>query len=311
MAITEDRIKKQLKSTLERTGIPALGEKYSGKVRDCYSRGSVRFLVSTDRLSAFDVVLTTIPYKGQVLNQTSLFWFKNTQDIVQNHVLGVPDPNVMAVKSCDMYPLEFVVRGYLTGSAWRDYQKGKPVSGVELPAGMKKNQKLKEPIITPSTKESAGHDVPMSKEEIVKRGIVSKEEYGKLEDYAIRIFKRGQDVCEKKGLILVDTKYEFGKIGDEIVIADELHTPDSSRYWALGSEEQETPEMLDKEYFRGWLIERGYMGDGKPPEIPDSVRVEFAKRYLRLCEMLGVKIVDETATQERITKNLRKAGYLD
>lgn len=311
--ISEAKMRKMLKSTLGGTDIAGLGEKYSGKVRDCYSGGALRFLVSSDRLSAFDVILTTIPYKGQVLTSMSEFWFNQTRDLVKNHLVSVPDPNVMAARTCEMYPLEFVVRGYLAGSAWRDYQKGKPISGVELPDGMKKNQRLDEPIITPSTKESVGHDRPMSREEIIRSGIVGKEEYGKLEGYAFAVFERGQSVCKKSDLVLVDAKYEFGRLGDEILLADELHTPDSSRYWVRSTYEAGgEPEMLDKEYFRGWLMEKGYMGEGKPPEILDAVRVEFAKRYVRVCGMLveGFKPAEEPPTQERIIRNLRKAGYL-
>jgi len=311
--ITEEKMQEQLKNTLGGTDIKGLGEKYSGKVRDCYSSGGLRFLVSSDRLSAFDVVLTTIPYKGQVLTSMSEFWFNQTKGIVKNHLVGVPDPNIMVARTCQMYPLEFVVRGYLAGSAWRDYQKGTPVSGVVLPKGMKKNQQLDEPIITPSTKESAGHDRPMSKEDIIKSKIVGKSEYEELEGYALAVFERGQSVCKKRDLVLVDTKYEFGRLEDEIILADELHTPDSSRYWVRSTyAEGHEPEMLDKEYFRGWLMEKGYMGDGKPPEIPDAVRVEFAKRYLRVCGMLvdGFKPAEEPPTQERMLRNLKKAGYL-
>ena len=287
--ISEAAIKKQMKNTLAETNLAQLGERYKGKVRDSYTKGGTRVMITTDRISAFDRVLGTIPFKGQVLNQLAAFWFDKTKDIVPNTVVSVPDPNVMLVKECKIYPVEMVVRGYLAGSAWRDYKAGKLISGIKLPKGMEKNQKLAKPIITPSTKAVSGHDQPISREEIIKRKIVPKDIYGQIEKAALALFRRGTEITAKQGLILVDTKYEFGELNGRIVLADEIHTPDSSRFWYASEYKKrfdagKEQKMLDKEYLRIWLMEHGFMGDGEIPKIPEEVIIGVATRYIKAYE---------------------------
>ena len=291
----------QLPHTVSQIDFPRLADKYSGKVRDCYRLGERRILVTSDRLSAFDRILTTIPFKGMLLNGMASYWFNATKHIVQNHVLAEPHPNVLVTQEVEILPIEVVVRGYLTGSAWRDYEAGNPVSGIQLSKGMKKHQRFDAPIITPSTKAPSGtHDLPISGEEIVASGLLSRKEWEQLSDIAFALFRFGTETAAKRDLILVDTKYEFGwKKGRggarELVLADEIHTQDSSRYWIAGSyasrfASAEDPEMLDKEYFRRWLIERGYMGEGTPPVIPDTVRIDLALRYAEAFERLTGKV---------------------
>jgi len=309
--ITDAEIKKQIGNTLKETNLPF--KKYAGKVRDNYDLNGKRLIVTTDRISAFDVVLDTIPFKGQVLNQTSAFWFGNLG--VKNHLLEVPDPNAMIVKKCNPIPIEVVIRAYLTGSAWRDYEKGNPVSGINLPSGMRRNDKLKEPILTPSTKAETGHDVGISGEEIVEKGIVDRKDFEKIKKTALEIFKKGSHFAEKKGLLLVDTKYEFGFLDNEFILIDEVHTPDSSRFWTKESYllNQQRPHMLDKEYLRSWLISKGYMGDGNAPAIPEEIKLGLAGRYILLYEMLTeqkFKTETEMPIYERLKMNLRKKGYL-
>jgi len=253
-------IKRQLEYTLKETKFPSLGKLYRGKVRDNYIQENIRIIIATDRLSAFDRVITTIPFKGQMLNQVSSFWFEKTKDLVKNHIIEVPDPNVSVVHQCQTLPIEIIVRAYLTGTAWRNYLKGESTSGILIPKGMRKNQKLNEILITPSTKAETGHDIYISKEFIIKEKMVSREIYDQMEDAAIRLFQFGQNYCNKNGLILVDTKYEFGIKDDELIVIDEIHTQDSSRFWILDSyddkfENDEEPDILDKEIFRGWLME--------------------------------------------------------
>jgi len=307
-------IRQQLQYTLGSTDFH-LGEKYSGKVRDRYSKGDRLILVTTDRISAFDKILTTIPFKGQVLNQISAFWFDQTKDIVKNHVISVPDSNVMIGKKLKILPVECVIRGYLTGSAWRDYQKGLLVSGIALPPGMKKDQKFETPLFTPSTKEESGkHDLPISEADIVKKGIMSAELLARVKKAALAVFKRGQDVARKNGMILVDTKYEFGlDERGELHLADELHTPDSSRYWYADTYEDrfskgEDQRMLDKEGLRQWLIrEKNFMGDGPIPIIPDEIRISVAQTYIRAYEEITGKAFKAEVgdVAERIRRNLK------
>lgn len=269
------------------------GPKQSGKVRDMYAREDVRALIATDRVSAFDVVLGAIPYKGQVLNQLSQWWFGHVQDIVANHMLDVPDPNVMIVREADVLPVEIIVRGYITGvtstSLWTLYAAGerKPY-GIELPDGLQKNDKLPAPIITPTTKATGGaHDERLTRDEIIGRGIVEQSLYERVEAAAIAIFTRGQEVAEKAGLILVDTKYEFGLIDGQLVVVDEIHTPDSSRYWVLDTYGQEAePENFDKEYLRKWFVAQGYKGDGEAPVMPEDFVAQVAARYISAYERL-------------------------
>ena len=279
---------------------PALGNKIAGKVRDSYVLGNKRILVTSDRLSAFDKILTTIPFKGQVLNAMALYWFEATKHIIDNHLIDAPHPNILVGTEVEIIPIEIVVRGYLAGSAWRDYQQQRPVSGVVLPEGLKKSQKFAEPILTPSTKAQQGeHDEPISEEEILSRGLVSQALWSEISEKAQKLFAFGSQEAAKRGLILVDTKYEMGLRTEAdgsktLVLADEIHTADSSRYWLAESyqqrfEAEQDPEMLDKEFVRRWLISEGYMGDGTPPKFTDEFRVETARRYIEVCEMITGK----------------------
>ena len=316
--ISKEDLQEQIPLSLDKTEFSSLGERYEGKVRDTYTTGDQVTLITSDRVSAFDRVLTTIPFKGQVLNQMAAFWFNATKDIVPNHVIDVPDPNVIVAKKVDILPIEIVIRGYLTGSAWRDYSSGKPVSGISLPSGMKMNQKFEKPLFTPSTKATEGHDMPISKEEIIAQGIIQKEMMEKIEEVAMKLFSRGTSICAKQGLILVDTKYEFGLLGDELVVADEMHTPDSSRFWyadtydslfAAGKDQR----MIDKEYLRQWLInEKNFMGDGEIPEIPSDIKIEFASRYIKVFEEITGETFSGSVGNvlERIEANLKSKGYL-
>lgn len=258
-------------------------------------------MVVTDRISAFDVVLPEpIPYKGQVLNQIAASFLKATADIVPNWVLAVPDPNVTIGRICDPFKVEMVIRGYLAGHAAREYKSGKrTVCGVTLPEGLKENDKLPEPIITPTTKAAVGHDEDISREDILAKGIVSEKDYIKLEQYTRALYKRGTEMAAKRGLILVDTKYEFGKVGDEIYLIDEIHTPDSSRYfYKEGYEERqqnsEPQKQLSKEFVRQWLIENGFQGkDGQqvPVMTPEKV-TSISERYIELYQqIIGEKFV--------------------
>jgi phosphoribosylaminoimidazole-succinocarboxamide synthase len=321
--IGDEVIRKQLSNTLEKTDFLELGSKYEGKVRDNYTREDKRFIITTDRISAFDRVLGTIPFKGQTLNQMASFWFDKTKYIVSNHMIDSPDPNVMVVKECKSIPVEMVVRGYITGvtktSAWYNYSQGvRNFCGVQLPEGLKKDQKFDAPILTPTTKAEHGeHDVSISPEEIISRGILSKEMFEQLKEISFKLFDFGVQLARKNGLILVDTKYEFGLRGDEIVLMDEIHTPDSSRFWFADTyqelfEKGEEQRKLDKEYVRTWLAEQGFRGDGNPPKLTDEVRAEAAKRYIRAFEIItGEKFtVMEKPVIERIKENLKAKGYL-
>lgn len=309
-------LQENLNNTLPETNFPKLGQLYRGKVRDNYiqKEKNRRVIIATDRLSAFDRVITTIPFKGQLLSQMSNFWFEKTKKIAPNHIIEIPDPNVTIVKECSPFPIEMVIRGYITGSAWRDYQKGKAISGIQLPQGLKKNQKLEQPIITPSTKAEKGlHDEPISREEILNKNLVDKDIYAQVEEYVYKIFEFGQKYCAKNNLILVDTKYEFGITADnEVILIDEIHTPDSSRFWILNTYQDkyskgEEPDILDKEFFRTWLINHGFSGDGEIPKIPDDVRVELGQRYIESYEInTGSKFKPITGNiVERIKKNLK------
>ena len=257
-----------------------------GKVRDVVDLGQELLITTTDRISAFDSVLATVPCKGEVLNTLSLFWFASSADIVPHHVLEEVSPRTVRAAKCAVLPFELVVRGYLTGSAWRDYQAGKAISGVRLAPGMRFNQKFESPLITPSTKEGPGtHDRPVSREEILASGKVDPQVWEKVERAARALFQRGTEIAARRGLILVDTKYEFGLRGSTLMLVDEVHTPDSSRFWYSDTWEKlfrsgEPQRELDKEYLRQWLLSRGWKGDGPSPQIPDDVRVEVAWRYI-------------------------------
>ena len=311
--LTDAELKAQLPFVLAETHLDFLGHKYEGKVRDNYTRGDVRFLITSDRLSCFDVVVTCVPFKGQVLNELAWNWFKLTGDIVANHVVDVPDPNVMVVQNCEILPVEVVVRAYLTGSAWRDYQEGKAISGIQLPAGLKASQILPGPIITPSTKAPRGsHDEPISEAEILSRGLVEKKLWQQVRECALALFQRGSDQARKHGLILVDTKYEFGLRGGKLVLADEIHTLDSSRYWIQPSyqerfEKGEAPQMLDKEPTRQWLLSQGYKGSGVVPTFTDEHRAQIARHYTDSFEKIsGLKFQGQVGQiHDRIERNLR------
>ncbi len=292
---------------------------YKGKVRDVYSVGNETLvMIVSDRISAFDVVLPKgIPYKGQVLNQIAAKFLKAVEDIVPNWVISVPDPMVTIGLLCEPFKVEMVIRGYLSGHAWREYKAGKRVlCGVAMPDGMKENDKFPEPLITPTTKASVGHDEDISKEEIIKQGIVSKEDYEQLEKYTRAVFQRGTEIADKMGLILVDTKYEFGKKDGKIYLIDEIHTPDSSRYfykegYAQRQQKNEAQKQLSKEFVREWLMENGFQGkDGqKIPEMTDAVIASISERYIELYEkIVGEKFVksDVNDVLGRVEQNINK-----
>jgi phosphoribosylaminoimidazole-succinocarboxamide synthase len=311
---------KQLPFTLRGTDFPALGERYVGKVRDVYRQGDRLTLITSDRLSAFDQVLTTIPFKGEVLNRLAQFWFDKTRDVVKNHVLDMPDPNVTVARRCDALPVEVIIRGYITGSLWRDYQKGTHTAyGIPFDEGLKKDQAFAKPIITPSTKAEQGkHDEPISEKEILAKNLVTPKYWAMAVEAAKGLFAEGQQWAKSRGLILVDTKYEFGISGGELYVIDEIHTPDSSRYWIADEYDQhfaagDDQKMLDKENIRQWLIkERGFQGHGTPPQIPDELRVELADKYLAAYERLtGQSLsLDVGDVQSRIAHNLKERKYL-
>lgn len=313
------KLQQQLPFTLNDTDFPTLGDKYRGKVRDTYAKGDRLVLVTTDRLSAFDHILTTLPFKGDLLNTLAHFWFKKTEHIVKNHVLDMPDPCVIVGRKAQPFKIEFVVRAHLTGSLWRDYEAGRDPYALALPPGMKKDQAFEKALLTPSTKAPIGeHDEPLSEGAVVQRGILSARDWARAREAALALFAEGQKQARAQGLILVDTKYEFGLIGDELVVIDELHTPDSSRFWvAEGSEARfergEAQQMLDKENLRQWLItERNFSGQGTPPAIPDDVRVMLAEKYLTAFQRItGADFPLHVGdVRERLTKNLKAAGLL-
>ena len=289
---------------------------YHGKVRDVYTiNDDIMVMVATDRISAFDVILPKgIPFKGQVLNQIAAKFLDATKDICPNWKLATPDPQVTVGLKCEGFRVEMIIRGILTGSAWRDYQKGcREICGVKLPEGMKENQRFPEPIITPTTKADEGHDLNISKEEIIAQGIVSAEDYAVMEDYTRKLFARGQEIAAKQGLILVDTKYEFGKRDGKVYLIDEIHTPDSSRYfYADGYEEKfakgEPQKQLSKEFVRQWLIEHNFMNEpGQTmPEITDEYAESVAERYIELYEHITGEKFDRSTDQSDINARIQK-----
>lgn len=278
---------------------------YKGKVRDVYAFENLLVMVASDRISAFDVVLPrAIPYKGQVLNQIAAHFLTATKEIVPNWLVAVPDPNVSVGLKCETYPVEMVVRGYLAGHAWRTYKAGgRLLCGVTLPEGLKENDKLPQPIITPTTKAHEGHDEDISREEILKQGLVSEAEYVELEKYTLALFASGTEMAAQQGLILVDTKYEFGKVNGQITLIDEIHTPDSSRYfYAEGYAERqaanEPQKQLSKEFVREWLIANGFQGkDGQQvPEMSDEWVTQISERYIELFEKVtGMAFVKDVS----------------
>ena len=313
-----DQIRPFLKTTLDTTDIPGLGSKYVGKVRDVYTQGSQSVLIATDRQSAFDISWTTIPLKGQALNQISAWWFDQVKDIMPTHIIAVPDENAAVVKKLEMLKVEVVVRGYLAGStgtsAWVNYSKGvRRYCGNDLPDGMVKNQRFASgPILTPTTKGET--DELIDREGIIAQGLATAKQWDEISEAAFALFRRGQEIAASRGLILVDTKYEMGY--DEkgvLTIADEVHTPDSSRFWIASSYEQrmkegKEPESLDKEFFRLWLRDQGF-DYGKPkPEITDEVRIMLAQKYISLYEKItgeAFSIPSDSNVSERMKRNLK------
>lgn len=320
--ISTDLFRAQLQRTLDKTDLRAFGRKYEGKVRDNYSRDGKRIIVVTDRISAFDVVLGTIPFKGQVLNQIAAYWFEETKHLAPNHIIAVPDPCVTVARECQTLPVEFVMRGYLTGvtttSIWYAYERGvREYCGHRLPEGMTKHQKLPRPLLTPSTKaEHGGHDESVSRAQIIEQRILDAKTFDEAAALVEALFAFGQQRAAERGLILVDTKYELGRAPDgSLVLIDEIHTPDSSRYWFAADYEPrlakgEDPRALDKEYVRRHLAARGYRGDGPPPPLEDEVRIEAARRYIEAYEIVtGRTFEPDTAEPTaRIARNLAAFG---
>ena len=311
----KDIIKEQLNHTLNQPKFDNLGRHYHGKVRDNYYNNNKIVMITSDRVSAFDCVLGTIPFKGQILSDIAKFWFDKTSDIVPNHYINSIDPQVLLVNEAKPLPVEVIVRRYITGSLWRDYQASKHhVYDLPFRSDLKENERFGEAILTPSTKEEYGkHDQPISKKEIIKQGLVSKEIYELAEEYALKLFARGEEWASQQGLILVDTKYEFGLLDDKLIVIDEIHTPDSSRYWIKDEYEKrfnagEKQLMLDKENIRQWLINKGFSGDGTPPELDDEIRILLSQKYIELYEKLTNKtFVPSTGdVKNRIESNLMK-----
>ncbi len=320
--ISEAEIRKHIGNALTRTDYP-LGVRYQGKVRDTYLENDRLIMIATDRQSAFDRVLASVPFKGQILNQTSAFWFENTKDIMPNHMIDVPDPNVMVCRKVTVFPVEIVVRSYLTGvtstAIWTAYQKGeRSFGGNDLPDGMRKNQKLPGLIITPTTKSE--HDEKISGQEIIGKKLMTKKQWDFVSGKALELFMRGEEIASKNGLILVDTKYEFGyDDAGNIYLADEIHTPDSSRFWikknyAERFSKEDEPENIDKEFLRLWFRDHcDPYKDKILPDAPVELVVELSRRYIRLYEMITgneFRLHEDGNPEQRIRRALEKAGYL-
>ncbi|MBV6395704.1 MAG: Phosphoribosylaminoimidazole-succinocarboxamide synthase [Anaerolineales bacterium] len=317
--ISKEELIKLLPQAFGETNL-LLPNKQTGKVRDWYDLpDGKRLIVTTDRLSAFDRILAKVPYKGQVLNQLSAWWFEQTKDIIPNHLLSVPDPNASIVTTVQPLPIEVIVRGYITGvtttALWYRYSIGeRNIYGYDFPEGLKKNQALPEPIITPTTKGGAtGHDERLTCAEVTEKGLLDEAAWNQVQQAALAIFKRGQEVANKAGLILVDTKYEFGIAPDgSVMLIDEVHTPDSSRYWKADTYEERfnfgsEPENFDKEFVRIAYAEKGYRGDGAVPSMPNELWVAAGVRYITVYEMLTGKTFEagEYPIEERLLKNLK------
>ena len=314
-----DKIKQQLNNTLSEFDLPNFGKKYRGKVRDNFHFEDEICMVTSDRVSAFDCVLGTIPFKGEILTEIANFWFDKTKDIVPNHIISTPDPQVLMVKKANPLPIEIIIRGYITGSLWRDYCEGKGDQyGFPIPVNLKKDQKFDSPIITPTTKEDYGlHDQPISREEIINTNLVDKDIYELAEKYALQLFAAGQSWADNQGLILVDTKYEFGIYNNKLIVIDEIHTPDSSRYWLKEGYQElfdkgEGQRMLDKENIRQWLIEHNFSGEGTPPELSDEIRIKLSEQYMILYNKLTGKIFNESLgnVKSRIIGNLKSKNII-
>lgn len=312
---------KNIPNVVKSVNIRTFGKKHQGKVRDSYELDSKRIIITTDRQSAFDKVLGFILFKGQVLTRISQFWFDATSDIIPNHLISVPDPNVMLVKNCKVIPIEMVVRGYITGvtdtSIWGSYEKGERVIyGIKFPDKLRKNQKLPEPVITPTTKADKGHDERLTEKEIIGRKIVTPKIWKQMKEVALALFARGQKICDKAGIILVDTKYEFGL--DEkrkLILVDEIHTPDSSRYWIKKTYMERfkkglEPESYDKEPLRIWFKQKGYTGKGKIPKMPPEFLAKMSMLYMGIYEKItGQKFIPDLTkdVEQRIKTNLLKS----
>ena len=297
-----------LNDTLTEAFLPELGNVYRGKVRENYILGDKRVLIASDRISAYDVILGRgIPFKGQILSRLATYWFEKTSDIIPNYMLENPDPNVVIGKQGTVYPVEMVIRQYLVGSGWRSYQKTGKVCGITLPVGLKEGDKLPELILTPTTKAAHGHDEEITREEILKQGIVKQKIYEQMEAATIALFERGTKHLETCGITLVDTKYEFADVNGALTLVDEIHTPDSSRFWTEAQKDQ------DKEYLRRWLREEcGFLGDGAIPELPDDVVVELASRYIAMYERITGNTFepDLYPVKQRLVHNMKRAGYI-
>ena len=289
---------------------------YHGKVRDVYFiDNKYLVMVASDRISAFDVILPEgIPYKGQVLNQIATLFLDETKDIVPNWKIATPDPMVTVGRLCKPFPVEMIIRGYLTGSSWRTYKSGKrEICGVEIPEGMKEHQRFEKPIITPTTKAEEGHDEDISREEIIRQGLISEEDYKQIEEITYKLFQRGTEIAAKHGLILVDTKYEFGKIGDQIYLMDEIHTPDSSRYFIADQYEEcfekgLPVKQLSKEFVREWLMANGFQGqEGQQvPEMTPEIVSSISERYIELYEKVTGKKFEKADESDDILKRIEK-----
>ena len=310
----DNYIIEQLNNTLESVDLNISPDHYHGKVRENYYKDEEIIMVTSDRVSAFDHVLGTIPFKGQILNEIACFWFDKTKDIVPNHFISSPDPQVLVTKKAKTLPVEVIVRKYITGSLWREYKQGiNGQYGFMLPDNLVENQKFDKPILTPSTKAEYGlHDEPISRDEIIN-SLVDEKIYKKAEEYALQLFDLGQKWANERGLILVDTKYEFGMYNDELIVIDEIHTPDSSRYWVKDEYEKrfsnnESQKMLDKENIRQWLIDEGFQGEGTPPKLTDDIRILLASKYIELYKiLLGKDFVPQIGNvSNRIKNNLSK-----
>jgi phosphoribosylaminoimidazole-succinocarboxamide synthase len=319
--IDEATLQKGLTLTLDRTDFSGLGKLQRGKVRDSYLSGDTRTIVVTDRISAFDVVLGTIPFKGQVLNGMACYWFEQSRSLAPNHLISVPDMSVSVVRECRPFPVEMVVRGYLTGSSstsiWTYYARGdRTYCGHRMADGMHKHERLPRPLITPTTKaEQGSHDEPLSADRLIARGLCTAEEFEIISEMSLRLFAFGSKIAAERGLILVDTKYELGRTPEgQIIFIDEIHTPDSSRYWYADSyaealRQGTDPRALDKEYVRRQLIAQGYSGQGAPPVLGEELRLEAARRYIEIYEQVtgNVFVPDLESPEVRIRTRLRLA----
>lgn len=322
--LSRDELTAFMPQAFEKSALP-LAERGRGKVRDAYALADGRrLLVTTDRLSAFDRILALAPFKGQVLNQLSAWWFEKTADVIPNHILSVPDPNAVEVREVKPFPIEVIVRGYITGvtttALWYRYALGeRSIYGYDFPEGLQKNQRLPQPIITPTTKDGpTGHDERLTCEEVVTQGHLDRASWNQVQAAALEIFRRGQEIAARAGMILVDTKYEFGRAADgTILLADEVHTPDSSRFWKADSYAErfaagEEPENFDKEFIRRYFADRGYRGEGEVPRADPELWIQASQRYIQIYELLTETTFVPGAypVEARLEANLRQKGLL-